>query len=402
MKDLSSYQCIPDRPINQPRHPKTLSDRINLLAASIAKSKYCKPILIFTIISTFFLVFTRPCITCHFVPYDGRKFQNSKKINLKPYHSTHLVSSSIKSSHYNSAPDYSFPGRFLQRHPSEAHHVKFYQPEDYSIEEFLPIQGCVGNVKCHARLIVTKEGKHVSINAGFNILPTGYPLVPVDVATKERAYSVTPTEAFQWSYTLFYRLRSLLTELNCKVDMDDVAKAFFFTSKDAASCPYTNHPKCLSLTTIRECELPIIQDDCQVAFEKCEFTFLGENGLATFNIHGKPDKPFTPLIVSKDPSVTLGVLNSNNIIPQFIEDDGVYPITDFGSQKFASTQFKPYYISEVKGSGIGHQTFHADQEELASNRCIRIYFTHIQLLYPTSNLNDVPESENKCVVFRTQ
>ncbi|PXF41182.1 Collagen alpha-1(XXVIII) chain [Gracilariopsis chorda] len=148
----------------------------------------------------------------------------------------------------------------------------------------------------------------------------------------------------------------------------------------------------------------IIETDCSKAFDECEFTFRGKTGLSTFSIAGRPDRSFTPRIVSKDASVRLGVLNSNNIVPEFIEDNGVFPITNFGSQRFTPTHFKPYTLMNGQGSGIGHQTFHGNQKQVAKDRCIRVYFTHFQEIRNNKliNRNDVPRSENKCVVFRTQ
>eukprot|EP00178_Gracilaria_changii_P019092 TRINITY_DN55555_c0_g1_i1.p1 TRINITY_DN55555_c0_g1~~TRINITY_DN55555_c0_g1_i1.p1 ORF type:complete len:402 (+),score=57.92 TRINITY_DN55555_c0_g1_i1:679-1884(+) len=140
-------------------------------------------------------------------------------------------------------------------------------------------------------------------------------------------------------------------------------------------------------------------NECQKAFDNCAFTFAGKNGLATFDATGRPDKSFTSMVVSKDPNMRLGVLNMNDVVPEFIDDNGAKRITMFGSQRFTETHFKPYSIEGTRGSGIGHQTYHGNQKQLARNKCIRVFFSHVQLLDPTTNLNEVPD--NYCVVFRT-
>lgn len=149
-------------------------------------------------------------------------------------------------------------------------------------------------------------------------------------------------------------------------------------------------------------------DSCEEAFHTCDFRFEGKNGLPTFPIDGKADKAFTPRIVSTVYHETLGVLNTNNIVPEFILGGYNAEITKFGSQKFTPTAFKPFSIPYTPWSGIGHETFHGDQLKVAKGKCIRVYFTHYQLLSQDKygkyvvkeNRNDVPKYENKCVVFR--
>ncbi|KAI0557995.1 von Willebrand factor A-like protein [Gracilaria domingensis] len=144
---------------------------------------------------------------------------------------------------------------------------------------------------------------------------------------------------------------------------------------------------------------------CLIAFEECQFTFSGETSLATFDIPAEqPDTAFTTGVVPKDVTYALGTLNMNGIVPEFIDEAGnASPITDFGSQRFTPTHFKPYWVAQDRGSGIGHQTFQGDQAQVAQNRCVRVYFTHFQEIreHRVVNRNGVPRSENKCVVFRT-
>lgn len=149
--------------------------------------------------------------------------------------------------------------------------------------------------------------------------------------------------------------------------------------------------------------------DCHSAFRECDFRFSGfVNVVPTFSIGGRANTPFTPRIISTVRGEHLGVLNTNNIIPEFVFDGATHPITSFGSQRFTPTHFKPFSIPTAhRFSGVGHQTFQGNQLSVATGKCIRLYFTHYQLLNPTTgvvvgNRNNVPRSENKCVVFRTR
>lgn len=144
---------------------------------------------------------------------------------------------------------------------------------------------------------------------------------------------------------------------------------------------------------------------CEDAYDDCEFRFAGKLRLPTFNVTGEADMAFTTRIIPKDVSYGLGMLNSNNIIPEFIHDDGTsMEIIEFGSQRFSAHHFKPFWVAQDRGSGIGHETFHGDQEEQAKNRCVRLFFTHYQEIRQNGvvNQNNVPRSQKKCVVFRTQ
>ena len=149
---------------------------------------------------------------------------------------------------------------------------------------------------------------------------------------------------------------------------------------------------------------------CFKAFRECQFRFAGPFVLRSFSIHGRADVAFTPRIISKRPHELLGVLNSNNIVPEFIKPNGVaVPITKVtAKQSFTPTHFKPYTIKRTPFSGIGHQTFHQDQKQIAKHQCVRVWFTHYQILktaYPLvvkENRNNVPRYEKKCVVFFTK
>lgn len=149
---------------------------------------------------------------------------------------------------------------------------------------------------------------------------------------------------------------------------------------------------------------------CFRAFRRCQFRFVGPHILRSFSINGPADVAFTPRIISKRSHELLGVLNSNNIVPEFIKPNGyAVPITRVAAkQSFTPTHFKPYTIKYTPFSGIGHQTFHQNQKQIAKYQCVRVWFTHYQVLktaYPLvvkENRNNVPRYENKCVVFFTK
>lgn len=151
---------------------------------------------------------------------------------------------------------------------------------------------------------------------------------------------------------------------------------------------------------------PYHADFCAAAYRACDFAFEGYPNVPTFDASGKQDTPFTNRIVARNGQV-LGVLNTNNIIPEFLFPGGIAkPITYFGSQPFTPTHFKPFSLGKAKGSGIGHQTYHGDQSRIVRHKCVRVFFSTYQVLkslYKPSviaNIN-VNRYDNKCVVFRT-
>lgn len=154
---------------------------------------------------------------------------------------------------------------------------------------------------------------------------------------------------------------------------------------------------------------------CRRAYRQCEFRFKGYSSLPIFKIDGTADVAFTSRIISKhhgewlgyvNMTDKLGVLNTNNIEPEFILRRRTIPISSRGHPAFTPTHFKPFPIPHTRGSGVGHQTFHGNQLRVARGKCIRVFFTHYQVLNSDGtvkkNFNDVPRHKNKCVVFRTR
>lgn len=160
-----------------------------------------------------------------------------------------------------------------------------------------------------------------------------------------------------------------------------------------------------AILTLSLLALALGYDPCRRAFRQCDWEFAGYPGkIPKFSVHSKPDQPFTPRIVSKNPKEKIGILNTNGITPEFITRKGAVPITKFGNPYFTPTHFKPFGIDYVMGSGVGHQTFHGNQKKVARGQCVRVFFTNFQKLmhgYPpkVDNVN-VDRYDYKCVVFR--
>ena len=145
------------------------------------------------------------------------------------------------------------------------------------------------------------------------------------------------------------------------------------------------------------CTVPSPDTDCESASAACLLEFAGAgSGIPEFDVQPKkPDSLFTPIIVSKDPTQLLGVINTNDIVPEFIIGDDAKNITEFGKQNFTDTHFKPFWNNETFGSGIGHQTFQSDQAEISKGKCVRIYFSHFQALRNVNGTKVVVENRKE-------
>lgn len=148
---------------------------------------------------------------------------------------------------------------------------------------------------------------------------------------------------------------------------------------------------------------------CTRAALACKFEFFGLSGkIPTIRLKSPPDTPLTPRIVSKKRSEVLGVLNMNNMAPEFIMGSKSAPnISTFGKPRLVPTQFKPYYIPKYGASGIGFQNFNGNGKTVAAGRCVRVFFTDYQQMDRASqpnmvNFNSVGKKEMRCVVFMTK
>lgn len=152
------------------------------------------------------------------------------------------------------------------------------------------------------------------------------------------------------------------------------------------------------------CAQPRSKKVCYDAYKECAFTFINTTALPRFDISVRPDRSFTKRIASKNhPRLVIGVLNSNDLVPEFVSRGAVVPITARGSPSFTPTHFKPFLRGW--GSGIGHETFQGNQLRTATGRCIRVYFSSYQILdggngTVVDNINGLKKKDGACVVFR--
>ena len=148
---------------------------------------------------------------------------------------------------------------------------------------------------------------------------------------------------------------------------------------------------------------------CYKAYHGCEFRFEGSTSIQYYSIDGKPDMSFTPRIIAKDGSILTGIFNTNGREPEFINRDGsVVPISKAkaATQRLSKSHFKPLTIRGKHGSGIARQTFVANQKAVATNRCVRVYFSQYQILQSRKPFigkrNVTTNKRSKCVVFMTR
>lgn len=147
---------------------------------------------------------------------------------------------------------------------------------------------------------------------------------------------------------------------------------------------------------------------CVDEYNKCEFIFMGyHNRVPKFKIGKRPDVAFTGTIVSRN-DTDIGILNTNGIAVEFLAMKGFQSITKFGNPRLTPTHFKPFSIKHRHfSSGIGHQTFTGNQLFVSRNKCVRVFFTHYQLVSQAhsgnviGNVNGAMKSDKKCVVFET-
>lgn len=155
---------------------------------------------------------------------------------------------------------------------------------------------------------------------------------------------------------------------------------------------------------------PVRGTSCSDAERACLLTFKGTSGLQTFSLAATtPNVAFTPPIISKDPKVSIGILNSN-IEGEFIGDDGsVTLFSDLpvpGGQSFSPNFFKTFTIMRTGMSGIGHESLQVGQADVVGDKCVRVFITEWQVLnrrgMVVDNINGVTDkSLNACVVFKT-
>lgn len=149
--------------------------------------------------------------------------------------------------------------------------------------------------------------------------------------------------------------------------------------------------------------MPPTTDDCETAFNNCDFTFNGATTVQSFDISGPADTPFTPRITKKTGPGVIGTVNSQaGTFEPVFADAGRISLE--GMQPFAPTAFKALTRMDG-GSGIAHETFQGDQLVVAANRCVVVYFQSWQILSANNtvlgNVNLPSRGDSACVAFNT-
>ncbi|CAN8075567.1 unnamed protein product [Agarophyton chilense] len=141
---------------------------------------------------------------------------------------------------------------------------------------------------------------------------------------------------------------------------------------------------------------------CVAAYRLCDWTFYNRSFLPTLDVSTPPDMPFSPVIVSKNKSVKLTVVNANNAFTEFVFANGVLsPSVYEGKPRFGLSTFKPFQT--VNGSRLTHERFEGNQLKVASGACLRTYFSEYQqIVNGRYENNKVARFDDKCVVYWTR
>lgn len=143
-------------------------------------------------------------------------------------------------------------------------------------------------------------------------------------------------------------------------------------------------------------------NSCIEAYKNCDWTFNDTTSISTFDINVKADTAFSPIVVSKNKSEKLLVLNSRNAFTFFMFPDGTEATSRlFGNPRFTINGFKA--LSNSYGSKLAHQQFHGNQLYSAQGMCVRIDFSQYQqkIGRKVQNLSASPP-HTKCLVFMTK
>jgi hypothetical protein len=147
-------------------------------------------------------------------------------------------------------------------------------------------------------------------------------------------------------------------------------------------------------------------DSCAEIASACGFAFEWyADSVPTYDISTTWDNfGFSDVIVSRSSDI-IGQINSNGA--SIITDDGdIVPAKTY-LDAFTDNQFKIFgeWNGEQVVSKVGHETFQQDSRGAAQGQCIKISFSHWQVLnenlwVQSNEVADDPAVD--CVVFRTQ
>lgn len=141
------------------------------------------------------------------------------------------------------------------------------------------------------------------------------------------------------------------------------------------------------------------EETCEQHAEQCEFYFQGHDSeVPIYSLaNTENDVGFTDVVVARDGS-TIGTMNSNGQATSFVlgGEEGEVSMIDY-IPAFTTYQFKPDGGAQAK---IMYETFQSQSD--ASGKCVKVYFTHWQVLNGDDVENVVSDSVNACAVFRTE
>lgn len=144
---------------------------------------------------------------------------------------------------------------------------------------------------------------------------------------------------------------------------------------------------------------------CRQAFRQCKFKFVGARGILSFSLPNHWDQSFTPPIESKTPSQNIGIVNTNNMNPEAILEDGPHALPALeGLADVSLTALKPFPIPGTRRCGVGQQFLRVKQRRALAGRCYRVFFSNYELLNSANMVIDHVSDSRKdhfaCVVFR--
>lgn len=147
-------------------------------------------------------------------------------------------------------------------------------------------------------------------------------------------------------------------------------------------------------------------DACEAAFADCNLRFRGlRDALPTFDITGPKGAPFTPRLVWRDDSRTVGLALSNWEGELLGAGGSARPFSAWatGAAPLSRSQFKAVpMLPGAPFAGVGHEAFQGNRG-FAQGKCVRVRVSDYQLIDGAdppnviTNINGVEE----CVVFRT-
>lgn len=164
----------------------------------------------------------------------------------------------------------------------------------------------------------------------------------------------------------------------------------------------------LSLASIA-IPVPVKENDvlaCRDAYKQCKFHFDGLSKITTFPLQEDIHVSFSARITSKKKGESVGHVYSKGFVAEVIKASGAVELSQFGGEnRVPDNGFNSYALQGVTGSGIQNQALLKSHIMALRHKCIRMYFSSYQILYPNGSVKDTVMnlglSDKYCVVFRT-